>query len=249
MSDERIRELERRYKESHSPEDGEAWMRAVIQGTRDFDTFALVKHVVRVEDALRMFLHDVEATGDTMVAALDANDVLRREPTPYAVVEWMRKQSELVTPPEPERNPFPDDLHEACQHANAFILHIDLETTLPDGYEAPDPVQVPVYCSARGRLSGKQVLYQVAMARWIQTPEDNREDRSPCPEDTIRLWCITDDSRHGTSFMDYLGTAGAPVPVPKILLDAGVIESVNLHVTPLFDHPGSRSYIIGPGRH
>jgi len=96
MSDERVREAERRYQASGDADDGWAWVREVIryEGV-DLDTLDLAKRLVRLERTLDALLRAGRAS-----QRLDtAQNAFSAEPDPNAVVHFLRSGS--TKPPEP----------------------------------------------------------------------------------------------------------------------------------------------------
>lgn len=92
MSDTEVREAERAYRASGSPQDGDAWVQAVLR-TTSFPTTFLISRVIETQRAL----HEITRLGSSRAAHREALD---RPVTPDDMASFLRGGREWLRPSE-----------------------------------------------------------------------------------------------------------------------------------------------------
>lgn len=98
MSDEKLRRLERRYRESGDAEDGEAWLRERVR-VEGWPVRRILESTIRMERAWRAFFVMAQATPSLdSHPASDVFEIVARPVTGADVLAWLDRQDDpLVT--------------------------------------------------------------------------------------------------------------------------------------------------------
>jgi hypothetical protein len=95
VSDDAIRNAERAYRASGAPQDGEAYVQAVLRSTGLNSTF-LIARVIETQRALNTLLHHVHDS--PTISRRELGNALERQVTPDDMVSFLRGGREWLTP-------------------------------------------------------------------------------------------------------------------------------------------------------
>ena len=132
MSDSEIRDAERTYRASGAPQDGEAYVQAVLRSTGVNSTF-LIARVIETQRGLNTLLaiNELRMPGGVTLAMREA---IQRTVTPDDMVSFLRGDREWLNPPLVTNLTTPEDAA-----ALRVVVGVRLPPGSTDGYQRARP--------------------------------------------------------------------------------------------------------------
>ena len=165
MSDDAIRNAERAYRASGAPQDGEAYVQAVLRSTGLNSTF-LIARVIETQRALNTLLHHFHDS--PTISRRELGNALERQVTPDDMVSFLRGGREWLAPP--------SIMH--GQQGTDFLA-VERPAIHPAQVDAPD--EHPCATCGDAKFNGDQSVYCSNECAGIRGANDRHLNRRGVP--------------------------------------------------------------------